>query len=307
MADQKVSQTPALYMQETTDIVQKQIQDLQDKGEINFPKNYSPSNALRSAALMLQETEDKDGKLALAVCTPQSIKNALFNMVLLALSPAKKQVYPIVRGTKLCMDTSYFGVIAATKRLPSVVDIFAQVIYKDDRFGYDIRQSRKIIRIHEQELENIDVENIIGAYCTILYKDSDGTEKEYTEVMSMNQIKKSWSKTKMKNNTVQQEFAEEMAKRTVIKRTCKLFVNTSDDSDLIIEAYNETTGMDPVDKEIEVAEEIKTNANKETINVNYKVEDSDPDPAEAANTQADTSAEEKKDDTADTAPRKPGF
>ena len=31
-----------------------------------------------------------------------------------------------------------------------------------------------------------------------------------------------------------------MAKRTIINRACKMYFNTSDDSDMLIEAFNET-------------------------------------------------------------------
>lgn len=276
MADNKLA-----IKQETVDAIELRIRDLQKNGEISFPQYYSPSNALKSAYLMLQETVDMAGKPALEVCTRESIQNALFNMTLLALSPAKKQVYAIVRGKTLCLDTSYFGVIAATKRLKGVKDIFAQVVFEGDVFEYEIRQGRKIIVKHEQKMQNIDTTKILGAYCTIVYEATEGDElvaKEYTEVMSQAQISTSWSKTKMKSGTVQKEFPEEMAKRTVIKRACKLFVNTSDDSDLMIEAYNATADVEPTDKDDAVTQEIKDRANKEVIDVVYTVSDAATEP-----------------------------
>lgn len=291
MADTK---NLSVIKQETIDAIEKRVQDLQSKGEINLPANYSASNALKSAYLILQDTKDKDGKLALEICTRESIQNALFNMVLLALSPAKKQVYAIVRGNKLCMDTSYFGIVAATKRIKGVVDVFAQVIYQGDIFEYEIRQGSKKVIKHEQKIENVDITKITGAYCTVIYKDIDGTQKEYTEVMSKAQIDAAWKKTSMRTNSVQQEFAEEMAKRTVIKRTCKLFVNTSDDSDLIIEAYNATSEAE-YDKEQDVSAEIKEKANKEDIKVDYTVaeEEAAPtsEPIPEPNNQSDPEAE----------------
>lgn len=67
-----------------------------------------------------------------------------------------------------------------------------------------------------------------------------------------------------------------MAKRTVINRAAKAFVNTSDDSDLLIEAINNTTANEYQDdnerKEAEIIDEIDQNANSEVL---------DPKPAEA--------------------------
>ena len=53
------------------------------------------------------------------------------------------------------------------------------------------------------------------------------------------EIDKSWSQAKTKN--VQNNFPQEMAKRTVINRAAKQFFNTSDDNDLFIDAVNRTT------------------------------------------------------------------
>jgi recombination protein RecT len=67
--------------------------------------------------------------------------------------------------------------------------------------------------------------------------------------MTKKEIDKSWSKTKAYKNTVQQDFSQEMAKRTVINRAAKMFVNTSDDSDLMVDAISRTTGNEYEDDE----------------------------------------------------------
>jgi len=57
--------------------------------------------------------------------------------------------------------------------------------------------------------------------------------------MTKKQIDQSWSHAKTKK--VQQEFPEEMAKRTVLNRAAKFFINSSSDNDLLLGAVNETT------------------------------------------------------------------
>jgi len=111
---------------ETLTTVETKIKEMQETGGINLPANYSASNALQSAWLILQETKDRNDKPALEVCTRSSIANALLDTVIQGLSPAKKQVYFIVHGLKLTAMRSYFGTMAITKRLQSVKDIFAQ-------------------------------------------------------------------------------------------------------------------------------------------------------------------------------------
>jgi len=231
------------------DAVESRIKQFQEDGSIHFPENYSPQNALKSAWLIIQDTQDMNHKKALDVCTQESVANALLNTVIQGLSPAKKQVYYIVYGSKLEAQRSYFGTMAVTKRLHGVTDVFAQVIYEGDEFEFEINHGCKKVTKHTQKLENIDNAKIIGAYATVIYGD-----KEFTEIMNKAQIEKAFSKSKMKTNSVQKDFVEEMSKRTVINRTCKMFVNTSDDSDLVIEAFHATEHYDQeemVDKDVE--------------------------------------------------------
>ena len=58
--------------------------------------------------------------------------------------------------------------------------------------------------------------------------------------MTMQQIRTAWSHT-TNGGGVQKEYPDQMAKRTVINRGAKMYVNTSDDDDTIIEAINRTT------------------------------------------------------------------
>jgi len=246
---------------ETLTTVETKIKEMQETGGINLPANYSASNALQSAWLILQETKDRNDKPALEVCTRSSIANALLDMVIQGLSPSKKQLYFIVYGSKLSATRSYFGTMAVTKRLQSVKDIFAQVVYEGDEFEFEINGGTKRVIKHKQTLASMDSSKIIAAYCTIMHDEG----KEYTEIITKKQIDIAWSKTKMKVNSVQREFPEDMAKRTVINKTCKMYANTSDDSDLLVGSFNDTS--EDIDKEEEVAGEIESNANGMVIDI----------------------------------------
>lgn len=255
-----------------TDQVQKRIKELSTQGNISFPKNYNYSNALKSAYLILSETLDKDKKPVLESCSKESIINTLFDMCLQALSPAKKQCYFVAYGKKLQLVKSYLGNIAATKRLKGVKNVFANCIYKGDTFEYKIDQETglKKITVHDQQFQNIDIENILGAYAVVVMEDGNN----YVEVMTMKQIRNAWNQGAAKGNSgAHKNFTDEMARKTVINRACKNFVCTSDDSDLLIESINRTNEYIPIDEDDvektknEVHEEIKENANKEVIDI----------------------------------------
>lgn len=230
--------TALAVKKEQHEIVMSKIKVLEEEQGLKFPPNYSYANAVQSAWLSLQDLEDRSGNKALAVCTPTSIANFMLNLVTQGLSVTKKQCYPICMGKELTLMRSYFGEVAIVKRLPGVKSIYAQVIRKDQPFkmGQLKTDTSTLIYIEDHDIQFETLDNdILGAYC-IIVTDS-GT---HTEIMTKKQIDVSWSKTKMKNNTVQKEFPEEMSKRTVIKRAAKMFINSSDDSDLMVESYNKT-------------------------------------------------------------------
>jgi len=63
------------------DAVAQKVNEFVKNHEIDLPASYSVGNALKAAWLILQETKTKDDKLALDVCTKDSIANAMLDMV----------------------------------------------------------------------------------------------------------------------------------------------------------------------------------------------------------------------------------
>lgn len=230
-----------------TEKVRQQIADLEAKKQIALPPNYSPENALKSAWLILQETLDTNKKPVLQNCTPVSIQNALFSMVIQGLSPSKKQCYFIAYGNQLQLSRSYLGTVAATKRLAGIKDVKAHVIYEGDTFETEYDKDTATIKIKEfkPSFSTVDITKIKGAFAVILGDDGP----IHTEIMTMAQIRAAWKQGYAKGNSgAHNNFTEEMSKKTVINRACKAYWNTSDDSDLLIEAFNSTTDSDDEDQ-----------------------------------------------------------
>ena len=248
-----------------TDNVLNKIHQFQNNGQIYFPNNYSPENALKSAWLKLQEVKDKNGKLALETCTQPSIANALLNMVIQGLNPMKNQCYFIPFGNQLTLMRSYFGSIAVAKQFGEIKDITAEVIYEGDKVETEIKRGKTTILSHTRSFENINKAKIVGAYATILYNNNI----EESLLMTIDQIKMSWKKSKLNpesKDSTHSQFTEDMCKRTVINKICKYYINTKDDSNLnmIKMAFEKS---DEELKESEVEYEIQENANKELIDV----------------------------------------
>lgn len=226
-----------------TDGVLGRVNDMTEHGELQIPADYSPENALKSAWLNLQEVRDKSGKLAIESCSKESVANALLDMVVQGITPAKNQCYFIPYGDQLQLQRSYMGTVAVAKRFSDVKDVFAQCVFSGDEFDYaiDVATGNKIITKHTQKLENIDITRIKAVYAVVVRENTDN----FTEIMTMEQVRKAWGQGKMNGTSgAHKNFTEEMAKKTVINRACKMFINTSNDNPILTAAYNRTTESD---------------------------------------------------------------
>ncbi len=230
-----------------TDLVLDRVKQMQDTQDLSLPKNYNASNALNAAFLELQKVQDRNHRPALEVCTHDSIVKSLLDMTLQGLSPAKDQCYFIVYGNELQMQRSYFGTVAAVKRLDGVKKVRAEVVHEKDDFEIGANEDMElVVKRFVPKFENQD-NQIVGAFAMI--KTNEGTD--FT-VMTKKEIDQSWAQTRQKNNKVQQNFSQEMAKRTVLNRAAKMFINTSDDSDLLTGAINDTTSNEYDDERRDV-------------------------------------------------------
>ena len=220
---------------ELVTMVNNNIEDMKNNEGLSLPPDYSVGNALNSAYLILSDTSK--GQPLLDKCDQGSVIKALMNMAIQGLSPAKNQCYFIPYGNQLVMQRSYFGSISVVKRLSNVKDIQAQVVHKDDTFKIGGENGVLVVKEFEPSFENLD-KPIIGAFAWI--EDINGN-RTYT-VMTKKDIDTSWSHAKTKK--VQNEFPEEMAKRTVINRAAKFYINSSSDNDLFVQAVNDTTSSE---------------------------------------------------------------
>lgn len=272
MADKKQNNQLAIIKKGVVDVVSNKIREFQSNKELNLPANYSPENAMKSAFLLLQRTVTKDKQPVLTHCEQNSIANALLDMVVQGLNPAKQQCYFIPYGKQLTCQRSVFGTMAVAKSLCNAKDIYAQVVWQGDEFEYDISRGNKAITKHKQKIENVG-KKPLAAYCVIVFDD-----REYTDIMTIDQIKQAWTKSKMNPNadsSVHKQFEEEMIRKTVINRTCKRYINSSSDSGLLVDRFHRA---EEIRTEAEFEAEVEENANGDIIDI-----EPDPEPETTVN------------------------
>jgi recombination protein RecT len=214
------------------------------------------------------------------------------DMVIQGLSMTKNQCYPIAYGDQLTLQRSYFGTQAVTKRILQCRDIFAEVVYEGDEFEYAIENGNKRVTKHTQKLSNVKAEKILAAYCTIVM--SDG--RQASAIMTIDEIRAAWAKSKMdpnSANSTHKQFPQEMAKKTVVGRACKPFINSSDDSslDLLVESYHRSA---EAVEEAELEEEVAAKGNGQVLDAPFVVKDEESAPVADQKTTEEPAPKEDK-------------
>ena len=211
--------------------------------------NYSPEQALTHAIIKIKEMAvwDKNTRKErpiTEICTTESIKQALFDMMAQGLDAGKGQCYFIAYRDKLTCVRDYLGSIALIKRLNSkIADVFYPVVYEGDEFEYELKYGNPVNIVHKQSIANIKSTAIVGAYAVAI--DHNGQPLR-TVIKSWQEIQAAWGQSKQqvfddKGNIVSKthsKFTAEMCKRTVVNALCKHYIRTADDYELLHQSFN---------------------------------------------------------------------
>ena len=222
------------FQEETANNVLDRVNAMQETGELVLPQNYHAGNAVRLAWLYLQTVKDRNDRPAVDVCTKESICNCFLEMIIKGLSVAKKQCYFIVTGNQLSFWEDYRGKYMRAKRDTEIATVNAQVVYEGDEFVYTVDENGlyQLVK-HETKMENINIEKITGAYAVVINKDGS----KHLEIMTMAMIRSSWQQGAARGNSgAHTKFTDQMCKKTVISRACKVALGSAEDEELAPDA-----------------------------------------------------------------------
>lgn len=223
------SNTALKEMQEkTVNAVMKQVEELQQTGGLVLPKDYNVNNALKSAWIYIQTIETRTKQKAIDVCTKLSICNCLLEMVIRGQHP-KKHCYFIPCGNSLEYWERYTGKVLRAKRDTKIQDVVAQIVYEGDKFVYTVDENGYYQLVsHETAIENINPDKIKAAYAVVIFKDGS----KHLEIMTIDQIRKSWQQGAARGASgAHQNFTDQMCKKTVIARACKIELDSTTDGE----------------------------------------------------------------------------
>ena len=172
-----------------------------------LPNGGKPDRIIQAAVFQITSNP------ALSNCTAKSVIGCVLNSSLLGMNAALKQCFYIPYGDQATFQLSYTGLIALARRSGMVLDVYAEVVRRKDRFEVQYGTDRKIV--HIPDLSDTS-EDFIAAYAVIKYANG-GTE---FAVMTGDQVEKRRMKSKTQKGSpsgVWLEWKAEMWKKTALR------------------------------------------------------------------------------------------
>lgn len=168
-----------------------------------------------------------------------SLQNAIINVASIGISldPASKHAYLVPRGSKVCLDISYMGLMHLAQQTGSILWGQAKLVYATDIYentGIDSAPAHK----SNPFASNNDRGPVVGAYCTA--KTADGSY--LTEEMNIDELNKIKSSSKSADGPWK-TWPEEMMRKSVVKRASKYWPKV-ERLNLAIDAINQHEGID---------------------------------------------------------------
>ena len=175
-----------------------------------LPKDFNKARFVQNAVALMQDNKDL-AKYPQAQIVPGLLKGAY-----LGLDFFNKECYLIPYGSDLQFQVDYKGSIKLAKKyaVRPVDEIYARIVRDGDEFSEEVKDNEPVINFKPKPFNN---GKIIGAFAVCQYK--DGGAK--VEVMSIEQLDAAKRMSKAQTGTAWKFFAEEMYKKTVIRRLCK--------------------------------------------------------------------------------------
>lgn len=176
-----------------------------------LPNGGKPDRIIQAAVFQITNNP------ALANCTARSVIGCVLNAALLGINPTLKQCFFIPYGDQATFQLSYTGLIALARRSGMVLDVYAQVVRRKDKFSVRYGTDRKID--HEPDLSDSG-EDFTAVYAVIKYTNG-GTE---FVVMTADEIEKRRLKSKAQKGApsgVWAEWKAEMWKKTALRSLLK--------------------------------------------------------------------------------------
>ena len=241
-------------IEKTQQFIQKQEQ------EFNQLAGHGAVVFKREAHFAVQILKNNSYLLGMASKNQDSLKNAIINVAAigLSLSPVEKLAYLVPRGSAVCLDVSYFGLIKVATESKSIKWAVAELVHENDVF---MLKGQGLPPTHEYKPFDSNRGKIIGAYSLA----KTFNDEYLTTVMSIDEVYKIRARSEAYKKGMGPWITDEgeMIKKTVIRRGSKFWPKTSTINDRFnhaIAALEESSILDQAHEEKDVTETDDTSA-----------------------------------------------
>lgn len=195
------------------------LEKAKDRIEIQLPKNIH-FDADRLLAVMKSEFTRCPKLLE---CTTQSLGGAVMLAARLGLEPdsALGHFYIIPYGKTAQVIIGYRGMLELAMRSPDVRSVYAQEVYAGDTFDVLLGTDKKIVHVPDLSAAKKD---LIAVYAVAEYV--NGTQE--VEVMSRYDVDQIKNRSKSSKSGPWVTDYGAMARKTVLRRICKLIPRAID-------------------------------------------------------------------------------
>ena len=212
-----------------------------DKQVAALSKDFNKQRFMQNCMTVLQE-----GKADFSKCEPATVVRTLLKAAFLNLDFFMGDCYAIPYGDKCEFQTDYKGEIKLAKRYSSnpIQDIYAKVVREGDDFTETIENGRQTVSFKPKAFND---GQIIGAFAVCLYKDG-GMIYDTMSKAEIDHTRNVFSKAS--NSKAWKESYGEMAKKTVLRRLCKL-IDLNFDTAEAMQAFEDGGAFEVKDKKKE--------------------------------------------------------
>jgi recombination protein RecT len=175
-----------------------------------LPRDFNRARFIQNTLALVHDSEQL-ANVPQAKLVPVLMKGAY-----LGLDFFNRECYAIPYGQQIQFMPSYTGMVKLAKRFSKrpLKDIYAHIVHEGDEFESGMEDGHEFVRFKPQPFNDAP---IIGAFAVAQYQ--DGGIK--VETMSKQQLDAVKRMSKAQSGTAWKFFADEMYRKSVIRRLCK--------------------------------------------------------------------------------------
>ena len=175
-----------------------------------LPRDFNRARFVQNTLALVHDNEQLS-KMPQSKLVPVLMKGAY-----LGLDFFNKECYAVPYGQQLQFTPSYTGMVKLAKKFSKrpIKDIYAHIVHDGDEFESGMEDGQEFVKFNPKPFNDGP---IVGAFAVAQYQ--DGGIK--VETMSKQQLDAVKRMSKAQSGTAWKFFADEMYRKSVIRRLCK--------------------------------------------------------------------------------------